>query len=119
VRRLISSSLLSLLLVTVLVWGGCISCEQYFMWPGAKTCCAPDGHCKTKAPAKQASGPECKQIAFDHHEGVDLHVDFAVVAMVPAEAVLTAAQVGLSQQATNDTEPPGPDLQILHSAFLI
>ena len=75
VCRAFASSLLSLLLLTTLVWGGCISCEQYFMFGGAKSCCSPNGHCKTKTSPSQNSDRECKQIAFDHHKSVDFHID--------------------------------------------
>jgi hypothetical protein len=81
-----ASSLLSLLLVVTLFWGGCISCEQYFMWPGAKGCCAPDGHCNTKkAPTNQAADRECKQIAFEHQKSIDRHIDLPVIAAVTVD----------------------------------
>src|SRR5690242_5814699 len=79
--RALSSSLLSLLLVITLLWGGCISCEQYFMFGQSHGCCNPDGHCKRKAPVKNSTGRECNQIAFDHQKGLDLHFDLPVVAV--------------------------------------
>jgi len=111
--------LLSLLLVTVLVAGGCLSCEQFFMVPSAKTCCAADGHCKTKAPSKQTNGPECKRIAFDDHKAFDTHVELPSVAIVPVELTLTSGDAGVPPQAGDAAWPPGPDLQVLHSTFLI
>jgi len=51
----LSSSLLSLLLVIALFWGGCISCEQFFMLGQWHGCCNPDAHCNRKAPAKLES----------------------------------------------------------------
>ena len=119
-RRAFASSLLSLLLVTTLVWGGCISCEQYFMWPGAKTCCAPDGHCKTKkAPAKQDSARECKLIAFDHQKSIDHHIDLAVVAAVAVDLAIRSVEAFERWHGTSPIEPSPPDLQILHSTLLI
>jgi hypothetical protein len=119
VRRTIASSLLSLLLLTTLVWGGCISCEQYFMLPQAKSCCAPDGHCKTKNPAKQNSGPECKLIVFDHEKCVDLHIDLPAVAVVPFDLPLRTVMPVAAWHGTTPVEPSPPDLQVLHSVFLI
>jgi hypothetical protein len=119
VYRALTSSCLSLLLLTILIWGGCISCEQYFMWAGTKSCCAPDGHCKTKTPAQQTSGRECKQIAFDHQKSVDLHIDLPVVAFVASDLALSAVEPLAAPHSTNPIEPSPPDLQVLHSTFLI
>jgi hypothetical protein len=120
VRRAFASSLLSLLLLTTLVWGGCISCEQYFMWPGAKSCCSPNGHCRTKTPPPRNSNRDCRQIAFDHQKSVDLHIElpvFAVVARIALPVRMVAARE--HWQSTNPSEPSPPDLQILNSIFLI
>ena len=47
VLRAVSSSFLSLLLLVTLMWGGCISCPQFFMVPKAeKSCCDEAGKCK-------------------------------------------------------------------------
>lgn len=118
--RAFSSSLLSLLLVATLVWGGCISCEQYFMWPGAKGCCAPDGHCKTqKAPTNQPSDRECKQIAFDHQKSIDHHIDLQVIAVVVVDMPIHTVDAFERSHGTNPIEPSPPDLQVLHATFLI
>ena len=118
-RRALASSLLSLLLLTTLVWGGCISCEQYFMWPGAKSCCASDGHYKKKTPAQKTSGVECKQMALEHQKSVDLHIDLPVVAVAPFQVPLPAIQAMTTWRGVSPVEPSPPDLQILHSTFLI
>jgi hypothetical protein len=34
VPRSIAGSVLSLFVVATFLWGGCVSCEQYFMFPG-------------------------------------------------------------------------------------
>jgi hypothetical protein len=120
VRRAFANSLLSLLMLATLVWGGCISCDEYFMWPGAKSCCSPNGHCKTKqSPFKQKAGRECTQIAFDHHKTNDQHIALPVV---PAVEMAVPLQVGDSVegwQLVSLVEPSPPDLQVLHSTFLI
>ena len=117
--RALPSSFLSLLVVTTLIWGGCISCEQYFMWPGARGCCAPDGHCKTKTPTQQNSGRECKQIAFDHQKSIDLHIDLPVVAVVAFDLAPRTVEPLAAMHSTNPIEASPPDLQVLHSIFLI
>lgn len=118
VRRAFASLLLSLLLLTTLVWGGCISCEQYFMWPSAKGCCSPNGHCKTKAPS-QKPDRECKQIAFDHHKSANFHVELQVVAGVGIKAPVCGIEALERWRGANLIEPSPPDLQILNSTFLI
>lgn len=118
--RAFASSLVSLLLVTTLFWGGCISCEEYFMWPGAKTCCSPDGHCKTKkAPAQQNAGRECKQIAFDHQKSIDHHIDLPVIGGVAVDVSIPAVEAFAHWPGTVPIEPSPPDRQVLHSTFLI
>jgi hypothetical protein len=120
VRRAFASSLLSLLLLSTLVWGGCISCEQYFMWPGAKGCCAPDGHCKTKnAPAKQDPGRGCKQIAFDHQKSIDHHIDLPVVATAAIDLPIRTVELFPRGDGPNPIKGSPPDLQVRHSIFLI
>ena len=118
-RGTLANSLLSLLLLTSFVWGGCISCEQYFMFAGAKSCCAPEGHCKTKTPTQKNSGRECKQIAFDHQKSVDLHIELPVVAVVPAALPLPLVETIAAWRGTSPVEPSPPDLQVLHSTFKI
>jgi hypothetical protein len=120
VRRAFTSSLLSVLLLATLVWGGCISCDEYFMWPGAKTCCSPEGHCKTKnPPSRQDPGRQCKQIDFDHQKSVDQHVDLAVVAAVQVALPVPPAETFPRWYGANPIEHSPPDLQVLHSTFLI
>ena len=119
-RRALASSLLSLLLATVLVWGGCVSCENFFMWPAAKTCCTADGHCKTKAPVKQSGSAECKQIAFDHIQAFDSHCLLPVVSAGFKSIAPPVFYVPLGERPdkASATHSP-PDLQILYSIFLV
>jgi hypothetical protein len=120
VPRAFVSSLFSLLLVTTLFWGGCVSCEQFFMWPGAKSCCSPDGHCKTKkAPAKQDPGRECKQLAFDHQKAIDHHIGLPVIAAIAVDMPIHTVEAFAHGHGTDSIAPSPPDLQILHSSFLI
>ena len=118
-RRALASSLLSLLLLTTLVWGGCVSCEQYFMWSRSKGCCGQDGRCQKTAPEKPAPARECKQIAFEHHKSFDLHIDLPVVAVAIIQPPVPPAPAAERWSPANPVEPSPPDLQVLHSTFLI
>jgi len=82
-------------------------------------CCNPDGHCKSKAPIKNGLGRECNQIAFDHQKGIDLHFDLPVAN--ESIAALPASDVELFQRWSDALpfDPSPPDLQVLHSIFLI
>src|SRR5580692_4763363 len=51
VLRSVANFGLSTLLVAVLLWGGCISCSQYFAFTASHKCCDPVGHCR-KDPVK-------------------------------------------------------------------
>jgi len=107
-------------MLATLVWGGCISCDEYFMWPGAKSCCAPNGHCKTKkTPTKQVPGRECTQIAFDHHKTIDHHIDLPAIAAVEMAVPLHVVESVERWHGFSLVEPSPPDLQVLHSTFLI
>jgi hypothetical protein len=45
--RRAANLLLSALLATTLLWGGCVACPQFFQSPVAKkSCCDPAGHCR-------------------------------------------------------------------------
>jgi hypothetical protein len=119
VRRTLASSLLSLLLLTTLVWGGCISCEQFFMWPGVKGCCGANGQCKTKKSRPPQTGRDCKQIAFEHQKSVDLHMDLPVLAVTPSDFLPRLAEPLTGWFGVSPMGPSPPDRQALHSTFLI
>lgn len=102
-----------------LMWGGCISCEQYFTFGKSHGCCSADGRCKTKAPIKNGSGHDCKQIAFEHQKGIDFHFDLPVVAMERIALPLRSVELLPRWQDPLVIDPSPPDLQVLHSTFLI
>jgi hypothetical protein len=107
-------------MLATLVWGGCISCDEYFMWPGVKSCCMPNGHCKTKTPTSpQKPNRECKQIAFDHQKTLDHTIDLPVIAVVNIDVAFPTLQTPGGWQDLVPVEPSPPDPQALHSVFLI
>lgn len=112
-----------MLLLTTFMWGGCVSCDQYFMWPGAKACCAPGGRCKDqtkdKGPAQKNSGRECNQIAFDHQKSFDLHIDLPVAATIAFVRPMYTAEPLADWRGATPVEPSPPDLLIVNSIFRI
>jgi hypothetical protein len=122
VLRTFASATLSLLMLTTLLWGGCMSCDQFFMvGSAAKKCCAPDGHCKRRSDhSKSDPSKECKQLAMEHSNFLD-HT-FAPVPspqVAPAIAEPMAEHRGGFVWVFDSVEPSPPDLQALHSTFLI
>jgi len=89
------------------------------MWPGVKGCCGANGQCKTKKSQPSQTGRECKQIAFEHQKSVDLHIDLSVVAVIPSDFLPRLAEPLTHRSGVSPIEPSPPDLQVLHSTFLI
>ena len=118
VRRALASWFLSLLLFAT-AWGGCISCEQFFTSCGHKNCCIQTGRCKTKTPLKQNTRPECKRIVFEYQKSLDLRIDLPLIAIVRIDLHFDAASRRAAPRREYPIEPSPPDLQVLHSVFLI
>jgi hypothetical protein len=124
VLRAIANSLLSVVICATFLWGGCVSCEQYFMFPGKqqRSCCTKSGQCER--PGKTSSKPEkqdCSRLPLGR--GGSAHA-------VPLPAILPAAiapQPDPPQSSAllrvSDFEalldPSPPKLQALHATFLI
>jgi len=89
------------------------------MWPGAKGCCSPGGHCKTKLPGPQKSTRDCKLIAFDNQKSIDLHIELPSIAAIKIDVPVPAIEALERWQGANPVEPSPPDLQVLNSTFLI
>lgn len=119
VRRTLASSLLSLLLLTTVISGGCISCEQFFMLPGLKSCCGANGHCKTEKSRVPQTGRECKQIAFEHQRSFDLDIHWPLTAVVRLNVLPSMAEPFAGWSRQHLIEPSPPDRQSLYSTFLI
>ena len=114
VVRTIANLGLSLLLVAVLLWGGCLSCSQYFMAPASHGCCDPVGHCG-RVPAHKPIDKDCSIQAMAL-PGANGTAPIAA-ATVPAATPPPPAQliVALGRLAPILASPP--DLCKLHSVF--
>lgn len=120
--KAIASSVLSLFVVATFLWGGCISCEQYFMFPGKRQpCCNKSGQCER--PDKKSPKPEkqdCNRLPFDRTASA--HV-VPVLAALPASIAPEVFQLSPALMRAASPEPSidasPPDLQALHVTFLI
>jgi hypothetical protein len=89
------------------------------MWPSVKSCCGANGQCKTKKSQERQSSRECKQIAFEHQKSIDLHADLPVIAAHRLDFLPRIAEPFTRPSCLPRIEPSPPDLQALHSTFLI
>ena len=117
--RAFASSLMSAMMALSLVWGGCVSCPQFFMFSSASgSCCNKAGKCER--PSKTAPPLECKRLPLELTGFASVHFDLAVT---PVSGVLVsmrpnpAAPAPDFQWAAVGHSPP--DLQLRNSVFLI
>jgi hypothetical protein len=124
VLRTFANSLLSLLLVATFLWGGCVSCEQYFMFPGKQlhACCNKSGQCERpgKTPAKPEK-QDCNRLPFARSGSAhQLHPPaIAPVAIADVVLPLDTPMVLRVSALEKLLEPSPPDLQALNATFLI
>jgi hypothetical protein len=120
VPRALFRSLLSAVTAATLLWGGCVSCPQFFMFPTAKKDCCKAGKCEKSKPHKSAPEKACNRMPLGTHGFVQVHAD------LPATIVAAADLPG---QLPPDTSPAfttpapvehsPPDLHVLNATFLI
>src|SRR5262245_29195253 len=123
VFKALSSTLLSLLMIVTLLWGGCISCPQFFMFPTAKaekSCCQKNGQCER--PTKSAPAKDCKRLPLEPQGFASAHLELAAAADVLDTIIVLpqfdATSLAYHHEITASEHSP-PDLNILHATFLI
>jgi hypothetical protein len=89
------------------------------MLQGTKNCCSKDGRCKTKTTPSKNAPRECKQVAFDDRKSVDVPIDLPVTVLANVESLVLTIKTSEPWRDDHFIEPSPPDLQILHSTFLI
>jgi hypothetical protein len=122
VLRAFYSSCLSVLLLVTLMWGGCISCPQFFMMPKAeKSCCDDAGKCKRQSD-KVPVEKECQRMPLEPPSIGGAH-HAAAVAVLPTHAPEVLALAIVTAESMHrelvPLEHSPPDLQVLNSTFLI
>jgi hypothetical protein len=124
VVRVAINSLLSFLLVATFLWGGCVSCEQFFMFPGSRQpCCNKAGQCErpTKnAPAAPKQDCNRMPLAVSGNNHVQPELLAVMPIMVGPEAIqrLPAACFRVATREVLLEHSP-PELHVLNSTFLI
>jgi hypothetical protein len=118
---------LAILLTATLLWGGCLSCANYFMLPSISTadCCAPTSHCKEKnkpAPSSQ-EGCRIQAVAPSKAGPIVPHTPVLFAHFTPVIVPVGIWAVSSAHAVSAPAVPPGnfspPDLCLLHSVFRI
>jgi|SRR5688500_9659728 hypothetical protein len=121
VLRAIFNSFVSLLVLATLMWGGCISCPEFFMATNAeKGCCDEAGKCK-----RQKESPvqkECQRMPLEppsmggaHHAVAVAALPTTVLEVLPLPIVVADSK----HRELLPVEHSPPDLHILNVTFLI
>jgi hypothetical protein len=129
VNRVFLNALSSFLLVASYLWGGCVSCEQFFMLPGSKGHCCEKRRCKNPAnkssdrSGSQTAQQDCETMPLERssstHSHIDLVAPLAVVAVQAADIfVLTHTQARAVTEFDFTAGSP-PDISLTNSALLI
>jgi len=123
-----SNSCWSLLLVVSYLWGGCISCQQFFMLPGSK------GHCceqRCKNPAKKTSDSagshttprDCQTMPLERSSAAYSHSDLAAPLAdisLPATDLIELARSHASAAIEFDPSAGSPpDIPVMGAALLL
>jgi hypothetical protein len=119
VPRAISSSLLSALMLATMLWGGCISCPRFFMFPSTKKDCCNAGRCDNSKPQKSAPGKECKRMPLEPAGSAQVDAELPVAVTASIDVVEPPAARPPAVNGILLVEHSPPDLQVLNATFLI
>jgi hypothetical protein len=115
--------LLSLLLVAMLLWGGCVACPQFFQSPVVKkSCCDPAGRCKrTKTDPSQEKPCQFQQLELQQKVKPPVPVVAVIHPVLPSPvASLELRELIRASEARLGSPPKAPhERQALLSTFLI
>ena len=118
--RTVCNSALSLMLLTTLLWGGCISCEEFFMFPGTKSdCCNKSGQCER--PGKSQPKTDCNRMPLALQSGAHVDAAPALISVAAASVIAPPEPIIWFRAVTAEMvrEHSPPDLQVLNALFLI
>ncbi len=117
-RPLAASGAIALLTATLL-WGGCLSCPQFFMVGQSKqSCCDSDGKCR-RTPAKQEQTQECRKMPFSHPEQAASGIALPAAVLVSTVFLSDVITEQHLVEAPKPVEHSPPDLLALNATLLI
>jgi hypothetical protein len=118
----------SLLLVVSYLWGGCISCQQFFMLPGSKGHCCEARRCKNPAKkstdrtGSQTPSQDCQTMPLERSLAAHSHSDLVVRLTVAAPATDFVELAFSHSRATIEFDPLAgspPDIPVIDAALLL
>ncbi|MEP7354919.1 MAG: hypothetical protein ABI824_16955 [Acidobacteriota bacterium] len=132
-RRPILNIVCSLLLMATYMWGGCVSCKQFFMLPGAKDDCCQHGKCKKSTESSNRgtstgqAGQDCQKMPLAHGSASDSHGTIVAVALshITIDVIALPAVLNLPNtywQPFSNFDPVAaspPDFPVLNSSLRI
>jgi hypothetical protein len=121
VVRTFFNSFPALLVMASYLWGGCISCEQFFMLPGAKSDCCDRNKCKKPKQSKSETAQQnCQKMPLEQASGAHPHSEIPLVLVGNSSGVVTGAQLfGATELSLNPITDSPPNLPILYASLLI
>lgn len=124
-----SNAILAALMVVTYLWGGCISCDQFFMLPQSKADCCHKGACEkpTKDDPAKSTSKSCEKMPLDHQRSANPHGSAAnsLIHLPSAEPPPFGGPLFLAWRLNAPPEEfqlvigSPPDLRVLNSSFLI
>jgi hypothetical protein len=113
---------MTLMLMATLLWGSCLSCAQFFMFPrtASKVCCLPSGKCKPHS--KQSPPEECRLQPMAAKDAQSIEKPTATLdSSLPLKLPSSPMGAWLSDAPARQFEQQGspPDLSLLYSVFRI
>jgi hypothetical protein len=122
VVRTFFNSFPALLVMASYLWGGCISCEQFFMLPGSKSDCCDRNKCKKgpKQSKSQAPQQDCQKMPLEQSSVAHPHPEIPLVLVGNSSGIVTDAQLfSVSELSLNPVTDSPPNLPILNASLLI
>jgi hypothetical protein len=124
-----SNSCWSLLLVVSYLWGGCISCQQFFMLSGSKGHCCAAQRCKNPAKkstdrtGSQTTQQDCQTMPLERSSAAYSHSDLAARLAEISVPATNFIELALSHtRAAIEFDPTAgspPDIPVIDAALLI
>jgi len=122
-----ANSCWSILLVVSYLWGGCISCQQFFMLTESKGHCCEQQRCKNPAKkstdraGSQTTPQDCQTMPLERTSAAHSHSDIAARLAdisVPVTNVIELAR-SHARAAIEFNPAAPPDIPVIDSALLI
>jgi hypothetical protein len=118
---------MALMFMATLLWGGCVSCPQFFMFPfGAeKICCKTLGTCGQAPSSNKASAEQCRiqpaalAVAPALPQHVSVLLPWHLIVPCDTHNSRWKLQFGTRRQVLFFIQGSPPDLRLLHSVFRI